>query len=324
MAATPNEAPGAEDFVDPAPSVRLSRKNILGLVLTVVGVILALFFSSRRSPAPRSAERVPEAPGYGSLAPITIGTPDLAIPAPEATPAPGTWSSTPAQPSARQIRGERQRARYDEARRARPLLHISDGALDEDAAEPAKGTFTVRESTVIEAALETALHSKRPGPVLARVVRPVRDSEHLNRILIPAGTKLTGSMQQVVSGGSGRVVVAWTRMEFPDGRTKALPALPAIESSGEHGLRDQANRHRARTFGSAALLALLGGSTTYATAQTGAAGSLAGASLAMELSRTAGGVLQQNMGRAPTVTVRPGYRFLIYVSEDLHFDAPYQ
>ncbi len=316
----PDRQPGAEDFVDPAPGARLSRRNILALTLTVVGVILALFFSSRRSSPPRTAEPSPEIPTYNSLMPITVETPKREIQTP-------TWGGVPAPPTARQMRDERQRVRYDEARRARPLVHTSGLGPDTEpasAGQDSRGAFTVRESTVIEAALETALSSERPGPVLARVVRPVRDSKNLYHVLIPAGTRLTGTMERIVPGEGGRVVVAWARMEFPDGRTKALPGLPAIESSGEHGLADKVDRHRARTMGSAALLALLGGSATYATAQTGLLGSLAGASLAMELARAGSGVVHQGMQRVPTVTVRAGYRFLIYVSEDLHFDAPYE
>ena len=86
---TTREKPGAEDFVDPAAgdTMRLSRRNILALVLTVAGVILALFFSSRRTPAPRRADPIPD---RGTVAPITIGGPDLMPPAPEAAPASGT------------------------------------------------------------------------------------------------------------------------------------------------------------------------------------------------------------------------------------------
>ena len=203
-------------------------------------------------------------------------------------------------------------------------MHAAGTAPQEEVAgaseAPDSPAFTVRESTVIEAALESALHSDRPGPVIARVVRPVRDSAQLQHILIPAGTRLSGTMQPVHTGTGPRVVVSWTRMEFPDGRIRALPALPAIETSGEHGLADRVNRHRVRAAGNAALLALLGGSSTYASARAG----LAGASLALELSRIGHGQLRQHRGRAPTVTVRAGYRFLIYVSEDLHFEAPYR
>ena len=307
--------PGAADFVDPMPhtGVRLSRKNILALVLTIAGVIMALFFSSRRSPEPPAPDV--EVPEYDSMTPISIGDP------PELPTAPAySWTGTPSPPP---VVDERRRTRYEEARHARPLLHTFSMAPEPSPEPDMPGAYILRESTVIEAALETALHSKRPGPVLARVVRPVRDSEHLHHILIPAGTKLTGTMQPQQMAGGHRIVVAWTRMEFPDGHSMALPDLPALETSGEHGLADRVNRHRARSFGSAALMALIGGTSTYATAQTGLAGSLAGASLGMELSHAASGTLQQHRSRTPTVTVRPGYRFLIYVSRDLHFDAPY-
>ena len=334
-----SETPGASDFVDPTPSARLSRKNILALVLTITGVILALFFSSRRGPAPRYSKPVSDPAGYADLAPITISAPDLeAETSVQASPA---WAGAPVQPSFRQVRDERRQARFDEARRARPLVHsigamLKEPPLDQRAGNAlnapgraraeaaARGVYTVRAASVIEAALATAIHSERPGPVLARVVRPVRDSQHLQHVLIPAGTKLKGYVEQVVASRGGQVVVVWTGMEFPDGRTMPLPALPAMEQTGEHGLRDAVNRHRARNFGSAALMALVGGSATYASAQAGAASGLVGASLAMELSRSAASTLQPGHSRMPTVTIRAGYRFLIYVTEDLHFEAPYR
>ena len=306
---------GAEDYVDPAPSARLSRKNILALVLTLAGLILAIFFSSRRSSVP--TQPVYEAPAPTSLNPITIDDPTQASPSPR--PAAYTGGAVATQ---RTVQDPQKLARFDEARRARPLVRTFPRPANDNTTAPNAplGQYVVHGSTVIEAALETALHSDRPGPVIARVVRPVRDSKQFRHVLIPAGTKLSGVMQPGALGA--RIVVAWTRMELPNGEVIALQGLETIETTGEHGLRDKVKRHRVRNFGSAALLALIGGSATYASAQAGAG--LAGASLAMELSRSAGDVAQTDRRRAPVVTVPAGYRFLIYVTEDLHFDAPYQ
>ena len=54
----------ASEFVDPVPVARLSRRNILALVLSLAGVLLVLFFSSRRS--------TPEAPTSYDLAPLPV------------------------------------------------------------------------------------------------------------------------------------------------------------------------------------------------------------------------------------------------------------
>ncbi len=313
------KAPGEEDFVDPPTQqpARLSRKNILALVLTVAGVILVLFFSSRRTPAPARNEAIPEAPDHRSLTPITLG----GDPEPQEPSQGASWQSAATSAPPGPPRDAQRRTRYDEARQSRPLVHsfeMPTPEANEAAAGEGQRRYTVRQSTVIDAALETALHSARPGPVLARVVRPVPDSRSLRHVLIPAGTRLTGTMQPA---SGHHLLVTWTRMEFPDGQTHVLPALPAIESTGEHGLADRVNRHRLKSAAGTALVALLGGSAHLATAQTG---SLAGAALALELSRATSDQVQRSRTRPPTITVRPGYRFLVYVTEDLHFEAPYR
>ena len=105
-------------------------------------------------------------------------------------------------------------------------------------------------------------------------------------------------------------------MIFPDGSSRDLPGFPAIESSGEGGLREGVNRHRIQVLGQAALVALLGGGTA-AVAEKGY-GSLPAAALGLELSRTAGDMLRSR--RRPTITIRPGYRFLVYVAQDMVFE----
>ena len=50
-----SENEGAE-FVDPVSVTRLSKRNILALALSLAGVLLVLFFSSRRQSAELSTE----------------------------------------------------------------------------------------------------------------------------------------------------------------------------------------------------------------------------------------------------------------------------
>ena len=304
--------PESKEVVDPVPGgTRLSRKNILALVLTITGVILVLFFSSRQSNTPAPLDSVPVVPDYGPFAPINI---DDAVPDADPPVATSGWPevSTSAPPQ-NQVRHDLQSARYDEARRARPLVHSTGVNLDpEPEPQPiaALGPL-VRAGTLIEAALETALNSDRPGPVLARVTQPVRSDEGT---LIPSGTRLMGEM---AAGNGESIVVAWSRMAFPDGRIQELPGWGALDLSGEHGLRDRVDHHRLSNFGHAALLTLLGGSATVASTAAGLNGTL----LALELSRSARASVQPGMRRTPTIKVPTGYRFLIYISDDIYFET---
>ena len=65
----------------------------------------------------------------------------------------------------------------------------------------------------------------------------------------------------------------------------------------------------------------MGAGATYATAQAASSTTgLAGAALGVELARMGGATATRRMSRRPTVTVSPGYRFLIYASDDIALD----
>lgn len=305
----------ASEFVDPVPVARLSRRNILALVLSLAGVLLVLFFSSRRS--------TPEAPTSYDLAPLPVTDAMKLAPVEPRAPRRTPWEPSE---SVRPERVNERKSRYDEARHARGVLHVSVPEIESSQPDSAdtieRGQeLVLLEGSVIEVALETGIHTGRPGPIRARVTRPVRDSKTLRHLLIPPGTQLIGAMEEVFAGQEPRAIVVWNRMIFPNGETRDLPGLPALDYSGEGGLQDKVKHYRLQRFGSAALLALVGSATSISTATT--AGSLAGGSIALELSRVASGKLERGRGRRPVLILRPGYSLLVYVSKDMTFAAPY-
>lgn len=303
------------EFVDPVSVTRLSRRNILALALSLAGVLLVLFFSSRRQSAKPGTEydlNPVSAVDVLTLAPVEPRTP---IPSPWQPPAPERTERT-----------DERKSIYDQARQSRGILHVS-GAVGQDSTQlpstaiPEEQRLILLEGSVMTAALETGIHTGRPGPVRARIVRPVRDSKRLEEVLIPAGTQLIGAMEGTLAGEEPRALIVWNRMIFPNGEARDLPGLPALDQSGEGGLQDKVKHHRIQRFGSVAMLALVGSATSVATATT--AGSLVGGSLALELSRTASTQLERGKRRMPTLVLRPGYQFLVYVSRDMTFAGPY-
>ncbi len=312
-----NKNEGEEsEFVDPAPVARLSRRNILALALSLAGVLLVLFFSSRRQKTEPVAEyelASPPASEVLTLAPLEPRTSQ-----------PGPWEQAKA---IRPERTDERKSTYDQARHSRGVLHVSS-QMTADSSDDSSSTdvqteeqLILLEGSVMEAALETGIHTGRTGPVRARIVRPVRDSRRLEHVLIPAGTRLLGAMEGTLAGEEPRAILVWNRMIFPNGETRDLPGLPALEQSGEGGLQDRVQHHRMQRFGSAVMLALVGSATSIATAST--AGNLVGGSLALELSRTASGQLGRGQRRQPTLVLRPGYPFLVYVSRDMTFAKAY-
>ena len=303
------------EFVDPVSVTRLSRRNILALILSLVGVLLVLFFSSRRqSEEPVTEYELPSSPAMDLLT-LTPVEPRNSIPNP--------WESPT---SIRPERTDERKSIYDLARQSHGILHISSAGSPADTTQNPvmagkEEGLILREGSVITAALETGVHTGRPGPARARVVRPVRDSKQLEQVLIPAGTQLIGAMEGTLAEEEPRALLVWHRMVFPNGETMDLPGLPALDQSGEGGLQDKVKHHRIQRFGSAAMLALVGSATSIATATT--AGNLVGGSLALELSRTASNQLDAGKRRQPTLILRSGYQFLVYVSRDMRFSGPY-
>ncbi len=305
----------SDEFVDPVASPRLSKRNILALVLSLAGVLLVLFFSSRRQSGPSITEYELSPPSSADIITLAPLEPRL--------PPPNLWK--PENTSHQEELGDGRKNSYDQARHSRGVLHVNASITPETTLvnDPihASDQLVLLEGSVIEVALETGVHSGRPGPVRARVIRPVRDSKRLKDILIPPGTQLIGAMEGLLEGEEPRALIIWHRMIFPNGETRDLPSLPALDFSGEGGLQDKVNHHRIHRFGSAAMLALVGSATSIATSAT--ANSLVGNALALELSRSATDQLEQGKRRQPTLTLRPGYQFLVYVSRDMTFTESY-
>ena len=184
--------------------------------------------------------------------------------------------------------------------------------------------------TVVPAALVTGIDSELPGAVVAQVTRNVYDSRTQRDVLIPAGARLIGEYDDQVAYGQNRALVAWTRLLLPDGRSASLPGLPTKDLRGQSGLRDRVDRHAARLFGSAVLLAAVGAGVDLAAPDGGGVlgaqspQETAARQGAIELSRVATEVVRRDLDVQPTVSVRPGFRFYVFLARDLTFAAPYR
>src|SRR3546814_20609468 len=72
-------------------------------------------------------------------------------------------------------------------------------------------------------------------------------------LLIPQGARLIGDYDAEVSAGQTRVLLAWTRLILPDGRSIQLDRQPGADGRGFAGLQDSVNFH----WGSLARAALI-------------------------------------------------------------------
>lgn len=189
--------------------------------------------------------------------------------------------------------------------------------------------YTLRAGTVIPALLITAITSDLPGDIVGQVSRDVYDSFSQRIPLIPKGSRIIGTYDNQVAAGQGRLLVAWTRLILPDGRSMHLPGLALTDAEGNAGAKGSVDNHWRRVFGNALLLSALSAgiqlsqpsqSTVLATPS---ARQVAAGAVGQELSTVAIEILRRGMSAAPTITIPPGQAFNVLLNGDIVFDEPY-
>jgi type IV secretion system protein VirB10 len=197
-------------------------------------------------------------------------------------------------------------------------------------AEAPASPFELRAGFVIPGVMITGISSELPGQIEAQVAQNVYDTATGNYLLVPQGSRLVGAYQSNAAYGQARVLIAWQRVVFPDGKALDLGAMPGADSAGYAGFTDQVNNHYTRIFGSAVMLSLIGAGAEVGAPQTSSNGETTTVSqalsqqLAQQLGSTATQMIQKNLSIAPTLKIRPGYRFNVVVTKDLVFRTPYQ
>ena len=195
---------------------------------------------------------------------------------------------------------------------------------------PQMSPFELKRGSFIPATMITGLNSDLPGRITAQVSQNVYDSATGYRLLIPQGARLFGRYDSKISFGQERVLVVWTDLIFPNGSTLQIGAMAGTDAEGYGGFKDKVDRHLWRTFGSAALIALIGTgidrsmpeSSTVAT--QGTASDAARRNFAESFGRVAEQTISQNLNVQPTIKIRPGYKFNVLVDQDIIFPSTYR
>lgn len=186
-----------------------------------------------------------------------------------------------------------------------------------DRVMPPASPYVLQAGAVIPAALITGIRSDLPGQVTAQVTENVYDSPTGRILLVPQGTRLIGEYSNDVGFGQRRVLLVWSRLIFPNGRSIVLERPPGADAKGYAGLEDGVDYHwwdLAKAAGLSTLLAV-------------------GAELAIDdedrlLSAIRNGaqdtindagqqIIQRQLQVAPTLTIRPGFPLRVIVTRDL-------
>jgi type IV secretory pathway VirB10-like protein len=177
--------------------------------------------------------------------------------------------------------------------------------------------------------LITSVSSELPGEIVGQVSRNVYDSRTQRQLLIPKGSRLIGSYENQVAAGQGRLLVAWTRLILPDGRSMRLPGLALADRQGNAGAHGKIDNHWRRVFGNALLLSAIGAGvqlsqpTQSSLLSAPSAGQVVAGAVGQELSNVALEILRRGMDVTPTISIPAGEVFNVLLSGDLLFEEPY-
>jgi type IV secretory pathway VirB10-like protein len=186
--------------------------------------------------------------------------------------------------------------------------------------------YQVMSGTLIPGVMISGVNSDLPGQVVAQVSQNVYDSTTGKYLIIPQGTKMIGSYDSNVSYGQERVLIVWNRLIFPNGNSLVLDHLQGVDLSGYSGFHDKVDNHNGRIYMSVILGSLVTAAATIATAKNSSDTSFsaaAGSGVSQNVAQTVSTMLNKNLGIQPTLTIRPGYRFNIFLAKDLILE-PYE
>ena len=187
--------------------------------------------------------------------------------------------------------------------------------------------FVIQAGTIIPAALITGVRSDLPGQITAQVIETVYDTSSGRIRLIPQGARLIGIYDSQIAFGQSRVLLVWTRLIMPNGRSIVLERQQGADAGGYSGLEDEVDNHWKELFGAAALSTLLGvGSELGSGADSGSNTALLQAlrlGAANSLNQTGQQVVRRNLNVQPTLSIRPGFPVTVIVNRDLVLE-PYR
>lgn len=188
--------------------------------------------------------------------------------------------------------------------------------------------YVVQAGTIIPGALITGIHSDLPGQITAQVTEAVYDSPSGRFLLIPQGARLIGSYDSQIATGQSRVLLVWTRLIMPNGRSIVLERQQGADAAGYSGLEDEVDNHWRKLIGAALLSTLLsvGSEVNSGSTSNGDNAAIVQAlrqGFGNSVSQTGQQLVQQQMNIKPTLTIRPGFPVRVMVNLDLVLE-PYR
>ena len=188
-----------------------------------------------------------------------------------------------------------------------------------------RSIFELKSGTLLPCVLISGLNSDLPGNMTAQVSENVFDTATGRYFLIPRGSRLIGTYDNQISYGQSRVLVMWSRLIFPDGSSLVLDNLKGADQSGYSGFKGAVNRHWGSIISSALFVSLLGAGVELAAPtnnnnrDTNDPRTILAENAASAVAEAIAQIIQREANRQPTIKIKPGYRFMIFVQHDIIF-----
>ena len=188
----------------------------------------------------------------------------------------------------------------------------------------APNSSTLGAGTVIPVRLLTGINTDVAGQVMVQVLTDVYDTATGTKLLIPQGSKFTGSYEKK-EVSNGRVPVTFQQLTLPNGGYWSIGEnIVAIDGAGYTGIMGKIHHHTGQKVSAGAVgaaVAALGSvaagnvssQNTYSAGQIAAQGALA------NMINSTTNLVNQASDVASTVTVEAGYEFNLYVTKNITF-----
>ena len=193
-----------------------------------------------------------------------------------------------------------------------------------------RSPLELKSGTLLPCVLISGLNSDLPGNMVAQISENVWDTVSGRHLLVPRGSKVIGTYDNQVAYGQSRVLVIWSRLVFPDGSTLVLDNLGGADQSGYSGFKGTVNRHWGSIISSALLVSLLGAGVEIAAPTSNGdrdkedPRSILAENAASAVAEAMSQIIQREVNRQPTIKIKPGYRFMIFVQRDILFPATWR
>lgn len=165
------------------------------------------------------------------------------------------------------------------------------------------------------------LNSDKPGRVALMVDEDIYNSLQGDCLMIPKGSFINGMYSADIKVGQERLLVASTSLRLPNGKSVPMNGMQGADQNGYSGFSGDVNNHFLAIFGAgfitAVLLKTFDNNATTATTSSPAGVTTYGSTAGQVAATTAQSVLQRNQNIPPTITVPPGQKFLVQVTQDI-------